>query len=577
VSGAGSGTAPQAQGQRADAITTELIRNGLQSVAEQMKRALIRTAFSPIVYEALDFAVAIYDRQVRLLSQAPTFPLFMGTLSMCVEAAVEAQGGAERLRPGDILLYNLPYGTGSHQQDAAVVMPVFLDGGELIGYTAIKAHWLDIGAKDPYSTDTVDVFQEGTIFPGVKLYSGGELVDDVYRMALANSRVPKMVAGDINAEVGSARLGAAGLRRIVERYGVETFAECAQRMFEHGERTVRAWIADLPDGRFAAAGKLDSDGLDDEAIPFEITVEIAGEEITVDFTGVPDQTAGPINCPKPSTVSVARVAVAMLAGIGEDPNEGHFQPIKVLTREGSLFDPTPPAPCFLYGWPAFQAIEVIFAALATAFPQGVPACSGGDICSLMYWGVRDGSGEPWADGGPHPIGQGASASGDGTDALVHIGAAGCRLSALEVWEARNPWLIRRAELAPDSGGPGRHRGGLGVDIVVEMTEDQWITMCFERTKTPGWGLEGGLGGRVNQAVLQRPGEEPAQLGKGTRIAVPKGSVLSLLCPGGGGFGDPAERDPEAVRRDLRAGYVSRAQAEAHYPAALADLGDGGAR
>ncbi len=207
----------------ADPVTTEVIRHGLNSAAEQMKRALVRTAFSPVIYEVLDFAVAIYDRQVRLLAQAPSLPLFMGTMSFCVEAAVAAVGGEEALEPGDIVLYNYPYGTGSHPQDAAVVMPVFLRDEELIGYATIKGHWLDIGGKEPYSTDTVDVFQEGTIFPGVKLYSRGRLVRDIYRMALANSRVPKMVAGDINAEVVGVRTAASALLRLVERHGLETF------------------------------------------------------------------------------------------------------------------------------------------------------------------------------------------------------------------------------------------------------------------------------------------------------------------------------------------------------------------
>ena len=172
----GSAANQGAAGVDADPITTEVIRHGLNSAAEQMKRALIRTAFSPVIYEVLDFAVAIYDRRVRLLAQAPALPLFMGTMSFCVEGAVEAVGGEDALERGDIILYNVPYGTGSHPQDAAVVMPVFLGDEGLIGYTTIKGHWLDIGGKEPYSTDTVDVFQEGTIFPGVKLYRRGELV-----------------------------------------------------------------------------------------------------------------------------------------------------------------------------------------------------------------------------------------------------------------------------------------------------------------------------------------------------------------------------------------------------------------
>ena len=191
----------------ADPITTEVVRHALNSAANQMKRALIRTAFSPVIYEVLDFAVAIFDRDVQLLAQAPSMPHFLGRLSFCVEGALEALEGEDGFEPGDIVLFNVPYSTGAHPQDAAVVMPVFLRDAELIGYATVIGHWLDIGGKEPYSTDTVDVFQEGTIFPGVKLYSRGELVRDVYRMVLANSRVPKMVAGDINAEIVAVRVG----------------------------------------------------------------------------------------------------------------------------------------------------------------------------------------------------------------------------------------------------------------------------------------------------------------------------------------------------------------------------------
>jgi N-methylhydantoinase B len=347
----------------ADPVTTEIVRQALNAAAEQMKRALIRTSFSPVIYEVLDFAAALYDRDVAMLAQAPSLPTFMGTMSFCVTAAVEAVGGEEALEPGDIILYNVPYGTGSHPQDVAVVMPVFLRDGELVGYAAIKAHWLDIGGKDPYSTDTVDVFQEGTIFPGVKLFSRGRLVSDIYRLAVANSRVPKMVAGDINALVVGVRAGATALDRVVERHGVRTFRECVERMYAAGEALVRSWFETLPDGRYVGHGEMDSDGISEERVPFELAIEIDGSNVRVDYTNAPPERPGPINCPVPSTVSATRIAISMLAGGGESPNEGHFRAIDVVTKPGTLFHPEPPAPCFLYGWASDQAMEVIYQAL----------------------------------------------------------------------------------------------------------------------------------------------------------------------------------------------------------------------
>jgi N-methylhydantoinase B len=552
----------------ADPVTTEVIRHGLNSAANQMKRALVRTAFSPVIYEVLDFAVAIYDDQVRMLSQAPSLPLFMGTMSFCVEAAVRNSGGPDRLQPGDIILFNEPYGTGSHPQDLAVVMPVF-HAEELIGYTAIKGHWLDIGGKEPYSTDTVDVFQEGTIFPGVRLYRAGELDDDIYRMAIANSRVPKMVAGDLNAEVVGVRMGAAALVSLVERHGLETFRASVERMYDHGEAVVRSYIEQLPDGRYVGRGEMDSDGITEDPIPFEVVLEIDGSSARVDFSGAPDTQAGPVNCPIPSTVSASRIALSMLAGNGEPPNEGHFRPLEVITRPGSMFHPVSPAPCFLYGWPALQAMEVIYDAVAQAMPTAVTACSGGDICSLVWWGNREATGEPWADGSPHPVGQGAHVRGDGANSLLHIAESATRFSPTEVWETKNPWLLERVELLPDSGGPGRHRGGLGVQMDFQMLEDAYVTAVVERTRNPAWGLEGGEpAGIANSCALRLADGTRSVFGKATRLKVPKGATLELTCGGGGGYGDPAERDPEAVHADVRDGYVSEARAREQYPHAF---------
>jgi N-methylhydantoinase B len=552
----------------ADPVTTEVIRHGLNSAAEQMKRALIRTAFSPIIYEVLDFAVAIYDRQVRLLAQAPSLPIFMGTLNFCVQAAVEAVGGEEALAPGDVILYNVPYGTGSHPQDAAVVMPVFMNGEVLIGYTVIKGHWLDIGGKEPYSTDTVDVFQEGTIFPGVHLYRRGELVPDIFRMATANSRVPKMVAGDINAEVVGVRTGAAALTRVVERYGLETFWESVERMFDHGEAVVRSYFESIPDGRYTGQGMMDNDGLDDEPVPFEVIVEVSGSTVRLDYSNAPDARPGPVNCPLPSTVSGSRIAITMLAGGNEPPNEGHFRPIEIIARPGSMFHPSSPSPCFLYGWPALQAIEVIYDAVAKAIPAVVPACSGADICGLVWWGTREATGEPWADGSPHPVGQGAHANGDGASSLLHVAESATRFSPVEVWEARNPWLLEKVELLPDSCGPGRHRGGLGLEMFFHMLEDSYVTSAVERTKTPPWGLEGGGAGRPNGVALRQPDGTRTRFGKATRLKVPKGATLELYCGGGGGYGPPAARDTQSVRSDVREGYVTEQHARQHYPHAF---------
>ncbi|HVD02657.1 MAG TPA: hydantoinase B/oxoprolinase family protein [Candidatus Dormibacteraeota bacterium] len=552
-------------GAYADAVTTEVIRAALYSAAAQMKQALIRTAFSPIIYEVLDFAVAIYDRDVRLLAQAPSLPLFMGTMNFCVDAAVAAIGGVEELEPGDIILYNYPFGSGSHPQDCAVVMPVFLNETALVGYTTVKAHWLDIGAKEPYSTDTVDVFQEGTIFPGVKLYRRGELVSDIYRMALANSRVPKMVSGDINAEAVAVRTGGRELVRIIERYGEQKFWNAVDRMFDHGEAVMRSYLEQIPDGRYVGHGRMDNDGVSEEPIPFEVVLTVAGSEVQVDFSSAPDARRGPVNCPRPSTVSASRVALTMLAGGSEAPTEGHFRPIEVITRPGSMFEPVHPQPSFLYGWAALQSMEAIYQALSQVMPKAVPACSGGDICALVWWGTREATGEPWVDGSPHPVGQGGHFARDGGSSLLHHAESATRFAPIEVWEARNPWLVEKVELAPDSGGAGRHRGGLGVDMWFRMLEDAWVTSAVDRKDTAPWGLGGGGEGRVNSVTIRYPDGTTRVVGKATRLFLPKGTRLELATGGGGGYGEPPARPLGEVARDVAEGYVTAERARELYP------------
>jgi N-methylhydantoinase B len=550
-----------------DPVVTEVVRHGLNSAANQMKRALMRTAFSPIIYEVLDFAVALYDDRVRLLAQAPSLPMFMGRLSFCVEAAVEAVGGPDTLVPGDVLLYNDPFGTGSHPQDAAVVAPAFV-GAELIGYAAIKAHWLDIGGKDPYSTDTVDMFQEGTIFPGVKLVRAGELDDDLFRMALANSRVPKLVAGDINAELVGLTTGVRALLAVVERHGLPRFRAAVERLFDHGEATVRSYFERLPDGEYRAHGALDDDGAGPDPVSFEVILTIDGSDVVIDVSHAPAQRPGPVNCTLPKTVAVARVAVGMLAGAGEPPNEGHQRPIRVLTAPGTLFHPLRPAPTFIGGWASFQALETILAAIGSAVPDAVPASSGGDICSLVWWGTDPDTGETWADGSPHPVGQGAHAGGDGASALMHHAESATRVTPTEVWEARNPWLVERVQLIPDSGGAGRQRGGLGVEYRFRALADQWLTAVIERTRTAPPGLAGGHPASPNAAALVGPDGARRPLSKATRVGVAEGAVVELRTGGGGGYGPPRERSAEAVHADLREGYVSQALARRDYPHAF---------
>jgi len=560
-----SRTAPRAE--RADAITTQVVRHALNSAANQMKRVLIRTSFSPIIYEAHDFAVAIYDREIRLLAQAPTLPAFMGTMSFCVEGAVAAAGGVAKLEPGDVVLYNVPFGTGSHAQDLAVVLPVFR-GDELVGYAASKGHLVDIGAKDPYCSDTTDLFQEGLILSGVKLYRRDELVEDIMSILLSNSRAPSKVRGDILAEVACCRAGADELLRVIERFGMETFCACTERMYEHGETLVRNFISRIPDGRYQGAGHLDNDGIDDNPIDFEVALVIEGDQITFDLSAVPDARKGPMNTPFPSTVSACRIALSMLAG-SESPNEGHFRPLRILSRPGSMFHPVHPQPTYMYGWPLMQLMESLFQAFAASLPGRVPSGSGGDLCPVMFSTWDQERGELASGGGAMSTGMGALAYADGTT-LMHVSVGQSRLASVELSETKCSFVqCEGRQIVMDSAGPGKYRGGMGWKVGYHLLRDATFMAAVDRTKVPAWGQAGGLPGMPNRVVLIYPDGRVVATTKVTGLALPKGTRVEVYCGGGGGYGAPSERDSKAVHEDIRLGYVSEQRARELYSHAFA--------
>jgi N-methylhydantoinase B len=549
---------------QADPVTTQIVRHALNSAAKQMKRATIRTSFSPIIYEALDFAVVLYDRHMRLLGQAPTLPIFMGTMGFCIEGAVEAVGGEQALEPGDVLIYNRPYGTGSHAQDCAIVMPVFLPEGTLVGYVANKAHWLDIGAKAPYCTDTTDVYQEGVVIPGVKLYKAGRLNEDVYRMALANCRFRKAVEGDLNAQVASCHVGARELLRIIDRVGLMTFNACVESMFDHGERVVREFVKKIPDGTYRATCHMDNNGLDDNPIKFDVAVTVAGSTLCLDFSGAPEAQRGPINAPLPSTISYARVILAMLAGgVHETPNEGHFRALEVITRRGSMFHPVEPQPCYLYGWPLRSAMEGIFQALSQAI-DGIPSGSAGDLMGVLFYGRHARTGTPFLGGSSLPVGQGAGPVGDGAT-MYMISHAHCQTQSPELQEAKLPVRYEKWEFTTDSCGAGQFRGGSGWELHLRVLQGVSVISTVERTKVPSWGQLGGLCGSCNRFEIEFPDGQTEIVMKVTDKAVPAGSCFRLYCGGGGGFGPPVQRKREAVQRDFLNGLISTGYAERHYP------------
>jgi N-methylhydantoinase B len=402
----------------------------------------------------------------------------------------------------------------------------------------------------------------------VKLYRGGRLDDDLFRTIIANSRAPEAVRGDLLALVAAARIGIGELCQAVERHDLQRFDACVERMYDDGEAVVRSYISGIADGLYASHGTLDGDGRDSGELHFDVKLEVMGSDVLIDLTAAPEQRPAPVNCPLPATVSSVRLAVLSLTAPREALNEGHLRPIKIRTHEGTIFDPHPPAPIMCYAWTAYQVTDAVQRAFADGQPGLFPAGSGNDPCAVMFWGRRT-SGRLWATGtGYRLTGQGASADADGANAQTCLALAGMRVSSVEVVEARYPLRVEKAELAPDSGGAGRFRGGLGINVELRVLDDCLSTATLERTKSPPWPIAGGKPGRTNSLTMHAPGHAGRTRTKDTAVPVPAGTLIKIQTGGGGGFGPPADRDVALVAADLRHGFVTEAHARQEYPHAF---------
>jgi N-methylhydantoinase B len=568
------GAAMMAIGQQGDdPVTTEVIRYELISAAEEMKRCFKRTTTLAILYELNDFGISIYDDALNLIADIPGIPLFSGTLNYCVRSCID-QVGLANLSPGDVLTTTVPFDTGSQPIDAALVAPVF-SGDEIVAYTALKAHMGDLGAIDPYPTASTDMFQEGLMMPALHLFRKGEVQEQIVRLIKANSRIPNTTATNFLAAASALRVGGRRIETIVGRYGKDTFRHAVQNIISHGEKISRAAVEAIPDGTWEIVDWMDNNGVDTEPVKLSARVTVRGSDFIVDLAGSAPQQRGPINSPLPGTISACRYVLKSITTPLLPANEGHFRPLKVIAPPGSIFNPKPPAACFLYAWPEQRLFDLIPMLLAEAIPDRVPAHSGGDCCDFLmtYFDYQSGRGD--YGGGVEAVGMGAISYRDGDNALLHHCESGCCNIPNEVEEWRVPLLVERYELREDSGGPGRFRGGVGVIKEYHTLGATTAISIAERTEaTKVAGINGGKGGSLNEITYFsgtpreiKRGKYKAELRAGDRVLIRSG--------GGAGWGNPLDRDPQAVLMDVIAGYVSRASAEQEYGVVIMSDIDGG--
>ena len=421
-----------------DGATVEVVRNYLISIAEEMRSTLIRTAFNPVIYEVLDFGISIYDSDQRLIAEAPGLTRFIGANDYSLRKGIEYVG-VGNLFPGDVVLLNYPYWNAAHTYDATLFSPIFEPSaqdsnsdGDLGGFVCVRAHWMDLGAKDPgYVLDSTDMHQEGLVFPGTKIFSRGAEVRDIHEIIRFNSRMPDLVLGDLHAQVASLRTGERRFLEVLEKFGRGTVDAVITRIIDHSAKTTETALKALPQGTWTAVDWLDDDGITEDPIRMQATVTIKDGKFTVDFSGSAPATRGPVNMPLGSTIATCRVAFKSIISPLDASNYGDFLALEVIAEPGTLFHAIYPAPTFTL-WTGIVALELIFKALAQGMPDRFAASSGGDVPGFMMVGNHPVTNDFFAISNNDPVGWGANSVHDGINVTIHMSESIVRNTPIEV-------------------------------------------------------------------------------------------------------------------------------------------------
>ena len=528
--------------------TVEVVRNAFISGAEQMRRNLYRSAYSPVIYEAKDCSVGIFDAEGRLLGQAPGLPFFLGSLGGTLRAVIRIKG-YEAFREGDVWIVNDSTIAGSHLNDVTVFAPFFVDG-ELRGFSAAKAHWNDIGAKRAgYVGDSVDIFQEGLRIGPTCIFRTGRLDQQIVDLIALNSRFPTALVGDLMAEISACRTGVERFRSIVRRFGWDRVKASLRAVFHQAEAEDRASVAEIPDGVYVADGYLDDDGVTSDPVYVKVTVTVEGDGMTVDLSGSNRQCVGSINSGLVQTRSAIEQGFKFLVNPHASVSGGNFRNLRVIAPEGTCFNPSETAPCLHYGPHLMLALDLMIKALSEVIPERTAAGHVGDSWNVSIVGENEFglflSGESLTGG------WGAYEGGDGESALIHSAAGAYRNQPIESLENRYPFLMRRHALRDGSGGDGKWRGGLGIIREYELLAPCTVNLWFERSIQPSWGLFGGKDGAPPEVWVHRPGQRPTRMLKANGLRVEAGTRLLVKTGGGGGWGDPLERATADRDRDHR--------------------------
>jgi len=553
-----------------DPIVLEVIRNAVKSTAEEMGTVLTRTSYSTNIKDRKDFSCAVYSPSGQLVAQAEHIPLHLGLMTDSVKVAIEK---FDDLAPGDSIMHNDPYVSGSHLSDVMVFTPVFKDG-ERIAIVGNLAHHVDVGGVPPSKRDVVtQIFEEGIRFPPVKVQQNGEVNRQLLDVFLNNLRTREVSNGDFSAQLGSTLKGESNILELAEKHGVSRFTDYLMHILDYSETRMRSSITEMDDGsgHFTDYIETNVSIYETDEVPIEVDVRVDGDEIHVDFAGTSDQVNGPINAARPLTLSCVYYVVKAVVSPEAPTNDGAYRPIRVYTPDNSLVDAEFPAPTQMANSLTCQRIaDALLGAFKDIVPHRVTAASSGSMNSFVVTGEKQDSSEMYSYVETYGGGQGAKHDADGMDG-VHTNMTNTRNAPAEVLENTYPFEVLRYGLVADSEGAGCNRGGFGMSRALRFKKDASVAINTGRLERRPWSVFGGESASGSTVQLEYP-DGSSERADTTFInrEIDAGTTVTFETAGGGGWGSPLERPPEAVLRDVTDGLLSTERAEEVYSVAITD-------
>lgn len=565
-----------------DNVELTLLNQNLVNICDEMAISMMRTAYSPIFSEGLDFSTFILDAKGELVATAGLNPAMLGASLYAATWVIEEVGSAN-FNEGDIWIYNDPYRGGSHMPEHMMVLPIYIDG-EIAAYVGNIAHMAEIGgmAAGSFSATATDIYQEGLRLPPVKLFDRGEPVKDIWRIILANHRTPANSWGDLHAMLGSLYIGERRTRQLIEERGIERLQMNFRQLQDFAERHIRDEIRALPDGIYCAEDCFDDDGVGSGRYYIRLTMTIDGDRVVFDFTDSDTQAAGSINAPYVVTLSGALNGLLYFLGRRLPVNAGITRAVRVVAKSGTICNVRHPGAC-VGGQTEYQPklIEMITSnILAQLGAERAAAGSGNTSLNFLFGGVHPVTDEYFAHYHFEGNGWGGRKTTDGNSAQI-MPHANCRNTPVEIFETRYPWLHHQYALNEGTAGVGEHRGGLGVKRDIEVVGDLIsVSVLSDRGDVSPSGILGGSDGSRTEVLIKRAGKDHFSTfvesegvmsrTKFVNIRLNRGDIVRLISPSGGGYGDALQRDPEAVRRDVLDSFITGEQAFGQYGVVLTD-------